>query len=191
MDDAYARDGGSILRLVTVKWWLLALAWGLGAVASFLSFSTNAQNRVVFYYSTMPDMFPRQGFSLEVHGDGTVRYVGSAFVKREGTIGYKVPSQTVLKLAEELMESGVLDKALRTGESVNMRWINTTVALYHPKRTASLVYNVAANAHLDTTIRAIMEKYVPTKELRCPFVLPESYVGAGRQICDDYPEIKR
>ena len=67
-------------------------------------------------------------------------------------------------------------------------WKNWSIS---PKRTASLVYNVAANSHVDATVRAIMEKHVPTKELRCPFAVPLGYVQAGQQMCDDDPDIKR
>jgi hypothetical protein len=138
--------------------------------------------RIVFFYSQFNAGPGGQDFQIEVSGDGSVFYEGRARVKTLGVVRFNVPRENVQALARELDQSGVLRQNPRLGTTAHTLRMTTATALYAKGRSHALVYSLGANPELDR-IRVVLEAYVPTLELRCPYVFPSDSVFSGLDIC--------
>jgi hypothetical protein len=126
-----------------------------------------------------------QDYRLDVDGDGLVRYFGRYRVKTERIATFTVPRERVLKLIEGLRAMKTFDYKPQRGFFIDGGgWhLSTTVAIYVAGESRSLVYQAAANVEFDRKLYALVEAYVPTESLRCPFDMPGSPRFPSGDIC--------
>lgn len=140
---------------------------------------------IVMFETTGP-----QDFRVEVNKVGVVHYLGRSNVKRAESVVLRIPKENVERLVDEIEQLRIFDVIPRFSfYSENAAWgLTTTIAVYKNGKTRSLVYQRMANPELHRKIFALLEQYVPTESLRCPFIVPRSPAFAtGGDICAVHP----
>jgi hypothetical protein len=133
-----------------------------------------------------------QDYRITVFQTGAATYVGRARVKTLGPVAIKVPPSTAGEIVEALERSGVfLSKPRLEPRSERNSSPNITIGYWHNGLTRALIYQEASNPELHVTVYRVIERFVPTKDFRCPFVVESSPAfGGGGDICEHSPAMR-
>jgi len=167
---------GSALRAI------LCVAMSIGVVAEVHS-QTPIPERIEFLFERFRSGPGVQTYRIEIGSDGWGRYHGLHQVRLAEQVGFRVSRKRLQAMVDELRAIGFFEFQPKMWLAKTNAGFSTVVALYVNERTHAIVYDHAANSAFDMSLQKVLEKYAPTWEYRCPYVIPPRSVHSGIEVC--------
>lgn len=153
--------------------WLLIIALTLTqSWAAALAQRDTSLEWVAFVFERSWSGPSGQDYRVELYGDGRVRYEGKYRVKTTGVEQFTIQKKDVVRFVDGLGRIGFFEFQPKLGVSKSTSRLTTTVGFYRDGKTYAVVYDDEANEAFDLRLYELMEQFVPTRSLRCPYVMP-------------------
>lgn len=157
------------------------LAFMLVAPIESAGSPTGATQPVIEFNKFRSDTFA-PAFRVSVFSDGAVNYQGVEKVKKTGTHNLSIPTESVEKLVDAFIRDGFDTFSPPTSPGPADAHISLTISIAHPRLSRSVTFSAARNTEEYVRYLAVLDSYVPTRELRCPYVV--QFTATSVEVCE-------